>query len=123
MLYECISPRAGGLSFIPALLLNGGSALHWYLFDDLRWFSVAQLLSAWFVAATPLLLKSKYTHSMYYEGVALLYGLAKVCESLDRVIFTLDLHTLSGHTMKHIYSSLAGYVLVKMLQQRKVNLS
>jgi hypothetical protein len=50
--------------------------------------------------------------------VAGLYVFAKVAELADRPIFSLG-HVVSGHTLKHLASGIAGFWILRMLQKRQ----
>jgi hypothetical protein len=47
-----------------------------------------------------------------------LYVLAKIFETADRQIFSLDRHTTSGHTLKHLAAGAAGVWVLRMLKKR-----
>ena len=44
------------------------------------------------------------------------YGLAKVLEAVDRIIYSLG-GVVSGHTLKHVAAALSTYWILRMLQQ------
>jgi len=66
-----------------------------------------------------LFFPTHYTHGRYLAGVVGFYVLAKALETFDRQIFAFG-HIVSGHTLKHIAAALAGYCLLRMLQNRSV---
>jgi hypothetical protein len=84
---------------------------------DLRFFGAVQLYAvlALFVV---LFLPPCYTSGSDLLVVACLYVLAKICETADRQIFSLG-HVVSGHTLKHLASGLAGFWILRMLQKRQ----
>jgi hypothetical protein len=51
--------------------------------------------------------------------VAGFYALAKILETLDRPIFGLLGHAVSGHTLKHLTAAYEGYWILVMLQRRR----
>jgi hypothetical protein len=72
--------------------------------------------------AIPLVLatyEAHYTHRRYLLYGLACYLLAKVAEFYDPEIFTLTSHALSGHSLKHLLSALAGYYVFRMLQLRQ----
>jgi hypothetical protein len=48
-----------------------------------------------------------------------LYILAKLLETFDGQVFAVG-NIISGHTLKHIAAALAGYWLLRMLQNRRI---
>jgi hypothetical protein len=50
--------------------------------------------------------------------VAVLYVIAKICETADRQVFSLG-HFLSGHTLKHLAAGAAGFWILQMLRKRQ----
>jgi hypothetical protein len=120
---ERVSLRAG-LWLLPVLLLIGvGSVLQWYLSElrgagDLRFYSAVQAYSVLFLL-TALLLPPRYTRGSDLAIVAGFYVLAKVLELLDKPIFELTGHIISGHTLKHLAAAGAAYWILKMLTKRR----
>jgi hypothetical protein len=122
-----IAERIGmrfGLWLLPVLLLIGlGSALQWYLSElhgagDLRFYAAVQAYSVLFLLIA-LLLPPRYTRGSDLAIVAGFYGLAKVLEILDKPIFELTRHTISGHTLKHLAAATAAYWILRMLMKRR----
>ncbi len=120
---ERVSLRAG-LWLLPVLLLIGvGSVLQWYLSElrgagDLRFYSAVQAYSVLFLL-TALLLPPRYTRGSDLAIVAGFYVLAKVLELLDKPIFELTGHVISGHTLKHLAAAGAAYWILRMLTKRR----
>jgi hypothetical protein len=112
-----------GLWLLPVLTAVGvGSVIQWHFSvehgaGDLRFFGAVQLYAvlALFVV---LFLPPCYTRGSDLLVVACLYVLAKICETADRQIFSLG-HVVSGHTLKHLASGLAGFWILRMLQKRQ----
>jgi hypothetical protein len=120
---ERVSLRAG-LWLLPVLLLIGvGSVLQWYLSElrgagDLRFYSAVQAYSVLFLLIA-LLLPPRYTRGSHLAIVASFYVLAKVLEMLDKSIFELTGHLVSGHTLKHLAAAGAAYWILRMLTKRR----
>ena len=112
-----------GLWLLPILLLIGvGSVLQWYMSElhgvgDLRFYATVQTYSVLFLLMA-LLFPPRYTCGSGLVFVAGFYILAKILEVLDKQIFSLG-HVVSGHTLKHLAASLAGYWILRMLQRRR----
>ena len=123
---ERVSLRAG-LWLLPVLLLVGiGSVLQWHLSElhgagDLRFYSAVQAYAVLFLLIA-LLLPPRYTRGSDLAIVAGFYVLAKVLEILDKPIFELTRHIVSGHTLKHLAAAGAAYWILRMLMKRRPHL-
>jgi hypothetical protein len=112
-----------GLWLLPILIAVGiGSVVQWHLSvqhgaGDLRFFGAVQLYAVLALFAV-LLLPPRYSRGSDLLVVAGLYVLAKICELADRQIFSLG-HFVSGHTLKHLVSGLAGLWILRMLRKRQ----
>jgi hypothetical protein len=104
MISERVSVAAG-LYLLPLLLLIGaGSVVLWWYSEargagDLRAYAAVQVYAV-LVLPILLLLPPRYTRSWDFAVVFGFYVLAKVFETADRQIFSIDQHTISGHTLK-----------------------
>ena len=112
-----------GLWLLPVLLLIGvSSVFQWYISElrgvgDLRFYATVQAYSVLFLFMA-LLFPPRYTFGSDLAIVAGFYLLAKVLETLDKPIFRLG-QIVSGHTLKHLAASLAGYWILRMLKRRR----
>ncbi len=112
-----------GFYLLPLLLLIGtGSVLLWWYSEargagDLRPYAAVQLYAV-LILPVLLLLPPRYTRSGDFAVVFGFYVLAKIFETADRQIFSLDQHTVSGHTLKHLAAGAAGFWILRMLQKR-----
>jgi hypothetical protein len=122
-----ISERVGvGIGFysLPVLLLVGvGSVVLWWYSEargagDLRPYAAMQVYAV-LVLPILLLLPPRYTRSWDFAVVFGFYVLAKVFESADRQIYSIDHHTISGHTLKHLAAGAAGFWILGMLRKRE----
>jgi hypothetical protein len=122
MIGERINLRLG-LWLLPVLMAVGlASVLQWHLSEqrgigDLRFYAAVQLY-AFLALLAVLLLPPRYTQGSYLLVVAGLYVLAKLCETEDRLIFSLG-RFVSGHTLKHLAAGAAGLCILRMLQNRQ----
>lgn len=122
LIAERINLRAG-LWLLPVLLLIGvASVVQWHLSEvrgagDLRFYGTVQAYALIFVLLA-LLFPSPYTHGSDLLWIAGFYILAKVLEILDKPIFSLG-QIVSGHTLKHLAASLAGYSILRMVKRRR----
>lgn len=123
MIAERISLRAG-LCLLPVLTAIGaGSVWQWYASEqrsagDLRMYAAVQAY-ALVVLLLALLLPPKYTCSSDLGWVAGFYLFAKILETFDRQVFALTGHSMSGHSLKHLAAAMAGYWMLRMLQNRE----
>ena len=120
---ERISFRLG-LWSLPILLLVGlASVVQWYMSEargkgDLRFYAAVQAYAA-LVLLLALLFPSRYTRGSDLAVVVGFYGLAKVMEMLDKPVFSLLGHMVSGHTLKHLAAATSAYWILRMLQKRR----
>jgi hypothetical protein len=127
LLDATISDRVG---VRPALRLLGPlvalaviSVGYWHVTEqrgagDLRLYALVQFYP---LAAVPLLLwllPPRYTRSADLLAAAATYALAKGPELLDGWFFSAT-GLVSGHTLKHLLAALAGYWVLRMLEQRR----
>jgi hypothetical protein len=123
MISERVSVAAG-FYLLPFLLLIGaGSVILWWYSEargvgDLRFYAAVQVYAV-LILPVLLLLPPTYTRSWDFAVVFFFYVMAKIFESADRGIFSLDQHTISGHTLKHLAAGAAGFWILRMLQKRQ----
>lgn len=123
MISERVSVPAG-FYLLPVLLLIGtGSVVWWWHTEavgagDLRFYAAVQVYAV-LVLPILLLMPPRYTRSWDFGVVFGFYVLAKIFESADRQIFSLDRHLMSGHTLKHLAAGFAGLWILRMLQKRQ----
>jgi hypothetical protein len=121
MIAERISVRLG-LYLLPLLLALGiASVAQWYWSElrgagDLRFYGAVQLYSG-VVLLVVLLFPPRYTRASDLAVVVGFYALAKILETADRPIWDFG-HFVSGHTLKHLAAAMAGYWILRMLQER-----
>ena len=84
---------------------------------DLRFYAAMQVYAV-LILPVLLLLPPRYTRGSDFGMIFGFYGLAKVFETADRRIFSLDQHTISGHTRKHWAAGAAGVWVLRMLEKR-----
>jgi hypothetical protein len=119
---ERVDVRLGSRLLAPLIALGIGSVLYWRWtalrgHDDLRLYGLVQFGSFAAVALLVSLWTPRYSRGTDLIAVAGLYGLAKLCEWLDRPIFALG-NIVSGHTLKHLAAAAACYGVLRMLKLR-----
>jgi hypothetical protein len=123
MIAERVSVPAG-FYLLPVLLLAGVAsvALWWHSeargAGDLRFYAALQVYAV-LVLPVLLLLPARYTHGSDFAVIFGFYVLAKIFETLDRPIFSLDHSSISGHTLKHLAAGAAGFWILWMLEKRR----
>ena len=112
-----------GLWLMPVLVALGmASVMQWYASElhgagDLRLYAAVQVYSA-LALSIALLLPPRYSRGSDLGVVVGFYAMAKLLETFDRPIFNLLGGMVSGHTLKHLAATLAGYWILRMLQKR-----
>jgi hypothetical protein len=79
------------------------------LYDDLRLYGVAQYF--------PVLVLLIFIEGWLWAAGAA-YAIAKLCEQFDRQIFDALQHTVSGHTLKHLFAAAGIYFIWRWLRSR-----
>jgi hypothetical protein len=119
---ERIDLRAG-LILLPILLLVGaGSVVQWHVSElrgagDLRFYAAVQICAA-LVVILALFMKPRYTRTYDLAIVGAFYVAAKILELADRQVYSAG-YIVSGHTLKHVAASGAGFWIIRMLQKRQ----
>ena len=119
-----LGPKAGNRLLLPLLGLGAASTLHWIYSEhlgkgDLRFYGFMQSYPVLIIPALVLATHDRYTRTTDLAIAGGLYGLAKVCEFLDKPIFLLG-KVISGHTLKHLFAAAAAYVIARMLMKREI---
>jgi hypothetical protein len=115
---------AVGFYLLPFLLLIGaGSVILWWYSEsrgagDLRFYAAVQVYAV-LILPVLLLLPPRYTRSWDFAVVSCFYVMAKIFETADRGILSLDRSAISGHTLKHLAAGAAGFWILKMLRKRQ----
>ena len=111
-----------GLRLMPILMCVGlASVVQWEWSEvsgagDLRFYAAVQAYST-LVVLLSFLLPRRYTRTGDFGLVVGFYVLAKALETFDRPVFAV-LHSISGHTLKHLAAAAAGFSILRMLQNR-----
>ena len=118
-----IHRRAGnGWLLVLLVSLGIGSLLYWYVTEslgrgDLRFYVFVQFYP---VVMLPVIIwlfpDNRYTAGRYIVWVFVWYGLSKLLEHYDAVVFNLLGETVSGHTLKHLAAAASALVVLRMLQ-------
>ena len=120
---EYIDKKLAIILFPLFLFVGLASVVFWYWTEsigqgDLRPYILVQLLPIVLMLAILLMYKPCFSQSYFFWLVLVCYALAKVFEVMDAAVFEL-LGVLSGHTLKHLVSSVAPLLIYITLNQRK----
>jgi len=117
-----IDRRIGGREMLPILIVAGiASVFYWAWSEamgrgDLRFYYLVQFYP---IIALPVICwlfpKGRYTTNRGLAWLIGWYALAKVLEIFDPQVFAFLGNTVSGHTLKHLASSGAVFVVIRML--------
>jgi len=122
-LTERISVRVG-LMALPALLAAGMAAVFWWGMSevrgtgDLRPYGVVHFYPILFIPLLLWLYPPGYTRSGDVFTVLGIYSVAIAAEFLDHEIYAVG-QLVSGHTVKHALTALAGFWVLRMLRLRQ----
>ena len=124
-LVERIHPAIGLMALPWLVILAVFSVLYWYWTErqgrgDLNFYIVVQFYSILLIIWINGFFPSRYRDGNAIFQVIALYGLAKVVESFDSVIFRWTADWVSGHTLKHLIAAYAAYRIVSMLRNRNL---
>lgn len=119
---EFVNRRVGRVLLAPMVLLGLSSVLWWNATElvgrgDLRFYLLVQFYP---VAAIPIIIAlfhSRYTLAGMFLLTWALYGVAKICELLDRPIYEFT-GLWSGHTLKHFIAAAATVCVLYALHRR-----
>jgi hypothetical protein len=117
-----VSARVGAVWGLPVLILLGISSLGYWDWTesfgrgDLRAYVLVQFFP---LAAIPPMLwlfpLAQHTRGKYLGWGLVWYGTAKVLEHFDAWIFDYSAQVISGHSLKHLASAMAAFMVLRML--------
>ena len=123
-LYVHISPRAGSRLLWPLLAIGMFSVFYWIYTEnrgagDLRMYALVQFLPVLLIPVTLILFPSKRYKKKYLGYIIGFYVMAKVSEHYDHEF--MNVLSISGHTLKHIFASLTGIAFLKLILSSQAN--
>ena len=121
---EFVNRRVGRALLAPMVLLGLFSVLWWRLSEpaghgDLRLYILVQFYPVLAIPVIIALFQSRYTLGRMFLLTWAFYGVAKICELLDRPIHELT-GLWSGHTLKHFIAAGATACVLYALHRRTV---
>ena len=117
LLSEFIHARFEVILLIPLCMLGIASVIYWHFTDDLRFYAWVQFFPLLYITIVFLLYRQRSTYQSYLFAALGLYILAKVVEVFDKAFFSMTLQNISGHSLKHLLSILAVYILYLRLRR------
>jgi ceramidase len=113
-----VNPDSGRKLLLPLVLFGLFSVVYWivtehYGIGDLRLYAITQFLPIFVIAAIICSWKSVSIRTMDILIIGAGYGLAKVFESLDCIIYQTT--PVSGHSLKHLAAAFSAYWVVIIL--------
>ncbi|MBI2803535.1 MAG: ceramidase domain-containing protein [Planctomycetes bacterium] len=123
ILAERIHPGCANWLLGPLVVLGAASVFYWdwterHAIGDLRPYFVVQYFPLIALPFLLLLYPPRYTRTADLLASLLCYGLAKLCELLDREFYSVGA-LVSGHTVKHLIAGLAAAFILLMLVRRQ----
>ena len=118
LLGEYISERFR-MFLVPAVLMGVSSVLYWNWYQDLRFYYWIQLIPLLILPFVMMLYPARYSHQWLILAGAVWYGLAKLAELGDRVVFGATQGLISGHTIKHLLAAVGCWSILLALQKRE----
>lgn len=123
LLDECVLLSDKSLSLVPLLAIGIGSAVYWYWTEtrgvgDLRPYALVQFLPLVLIPIILCLFGSDYLNNTLLIAALVLYVLAKGFEHFDKQVLAL-LGVMSGHTIKHLLSGIAGLCIILAVPIKK----
>jgi hypothetical protein len=118
LLSENVNPKLDTVLLVPMCLLAIFSVAYWHFTDDLRFYIWVQGSPLLGILVLLLLFRGRYTHQAYLIAALGLYILAKVAEVEDQSIYSMTRQTFSGHSLKHLLSAWAVFLIYRMLNRR-----
>jgi hypothetical protein len=117
-----ISVRIGLALLVPMLLVGAASVIYWRVTEqqgagNVLPYGILQAYSVLVLLMLAIMQPSRYTRGSDLFWIFGWYVLSKLLETFDAEVLALG-HVVSGHTLKHLAASLAGFVACYKLMNR-----
>ncbi|MCC5016153.1 MULTISPECIES: ceramidase [unclassified Legionella] len=121
---ERVNRSIGFYLLFPLILLATLCTLQWELSElwgqgDMRLYIWSQGYPLIMIIFILFFFPSSYVRNYYLTTCFILFGLAKITEGLDKIIYHFTFETISGHTLKHLLAAIAVYSLVYDVKNRQ----
>jgi hypothetical protein len=120
---EYVSVRGAKMALLPLLIVGAGSVFYWAHTEalgrgDLRAYAVVQFVPMLMIPLLILLHRERSDLGRYVGFMIGFYIIAKVLEFYDGQVYATG-QLLSGHTLKHVFASLAPASILYGLIRRR----
>ena len=117
-LSEHICERVGSWLLWPLLAIGVFSVLYWIYTEnrgvgDLRLYALVQFLPVLLIPLILVLFPKQSYRNRYLWYIISFYAMAKITEHYDKEI--MNMLSISGHTLKHVFASFAGIAFLKII--------
>ncbi len=122
LIAERIDVTTGLWLLLPLIAAGIGTVIDWEITQsrghgDLRPYAITQFGSLLVMVLLLVLFPARYTRSLDFGISLALYGVAKIFEATDRLVFSIG-RMVGGHVIKHILAALSAYWIFRMLRLR-----
>jgi hypothetical protein len=115
MLAERVSTRSGAAVLLLMLVVGPASVFYWKATGDIAMYAVVQF--GGMVAILLLLLLTKKGHDPFpWWALIAWYGVAKVLEAGDMLIWNATHELFAGHMLKHLTAAMGGLAIANALR-------
>ncbi len=120
LLSEKVNPKLETILLVPMFLLAIFSVAYWHFTDDLRFYIWVQVFPLLGILILFFLFNGRHTHQAFLMAILGLYILGKVAEVEDQSIYAMTYEKFSGHSLKHLLSAWAVFLIYRMLKRRRL---
>ena len=119
-----VSKPLGNYLLFPLLAFGILTSIYWEMTEvfgvgDIRSYAFANFLPAALIPAILIRVPGSLADTKYLWNLLAFFVIARVCELFDGVIYTLTLHLISGHVIKHLALGVGVYNVLEYLKNRK----
>lgn len=123
VIVDRLGPGSGRAVFVPLAIAGAASVVYWHWTEsngagDLRPYFFIQFFPMLAIPLMVLFLAPRYSRGADLFWILGWYGLAKITEVCDRVIFELN-GMVSGHTLKHLLAGVALWWILHWVRRRR----
>ncbi len=122
-IYERIHKINGYRALFLLNIIGIASIISWIITErsgnsDLRWYAMIQFFPLLAIPLILLLFKSSFNPIKEVVIIFICFVLAKFAEAYDKEIFEVLGNTISGHTIKHLLMTAAGFEIIQLFMKR-----
>ena len=124
VLAECVHVRLARPLFLPLIVAAAGSVGYWRWTElhgvgDLRPYALVQYGSLLAIVLLLALYPGRFRHAPYLAAGLCAYGVAKILELADALVYAASGHVVSGHTLKHLVAAVGLGLIAAMIHGRR----